>query len=176
MMTTLIRIISRYFELSSEQVQSSKQKVHGHPLPISPQISAILHKEKDAECQVSPYKRQTIKGWNVHVCKDGRDSLGGGEERGFWIAFVYMYTGLRSFLKPYGERLSTIPLGAIQTDDPHYFSLRNNSSSGHLLKTIPWSLSCPEESPHKYRDRVYKDHHVFLSTSYIFVSRYCPEY
>lgn len=72
--------------------------------------------------------------------------------------------------------LSTIPLGAIQTDDPHYFSLRNNSSSGHLLKTIPWSLSCPEESPHKYRDRVYKDHHVFLSTSYIFVSRYCPEY
>lgn len=97
MMTTLIRIISRYFELSSEQVQSSKQKVHGHPLPISPQISAILHKEKDAECQASPYKRQTIKGWNVHVCKDGRDSLGGGEERGFWIAFVYMYTGLRSF-------------------------------------------------------------------------------
>lgn len=91
MMTTLIRIISRYFELSSEQVQSSKQKCIAILSPLSPQISAILYKEKDAECQASPYKRQTIKGWNMHVCKDGRDFLGGGEERGFWIACLYAY-------------------------------------------------------------------------------------
>lgn len=91
MMTTLIRIISRCFELSSEQVQSSKQKVHCHPLPLRPQISAILHKEKDAECQASPYKSQTIKGWNMRVCKNGRDFLGGGEERDFWIACSYAY-------------------------------------------------------------------------------------
>ena len=91
MMTTLIRIISRCFELSSEQEQSSKQKVHCHPLPLRPQIPAILLKEQDPECQTSPYKSQTIKGWNMRVCKNGRDFLGGGEERDFWIACLYVY-------------------------------------------------------------------------------------
>ena len=68
MMTTLIRVIPRDTELSFEQVQGSRQKVHCHPLSPSPQISTILYKEKDAECQRSPYRRQTIKGWNMHVC------------------------------------------------------------------------------------------------------------
>lgn len=72
---------------------------------------------------------------------------------------VYMHIGLRSFFITLWRAtffLSTAPLGAIQTDvGPSCVSLKSSSSSGLLLKTIPWSLSCPEEFPHKYRDKVY---------------------
>lgn len=53
MMTTLIRANPRDFELSLEQVQGSRQKIHCHPSSLTP-ISLTLNEENSAQYQGHP--------------------------------------------------------------------------------------------------------------------------